>query len=501
MFLTMESASVAMDEAFAALPEEIAGTDEQVDAMAALSGAIIKGALLGARGNSGVILSQILRGMVKVDPISGNSLKPTAEAVRAGLRQAADMAYAAVGKPKEGTILSVIRAAAETAAATDTDDLEVMIEAVARGAREALARTPEQLDVLKRAGVVDSGGRGMVVIMDALAEVVTGRRAPAGPAQARVPQPEFAPGTDYDGPPFEVMYLLDARDDAIPRLKEELSDLGDSLVVVGGDGLWNIHVHVTDAGAAIERGMGAGRPYRIRITWLVGETEAEEHDHESMTRGVVCVAHGPGVARLLQQSGVVPLAATPGVAPSTGELLEAALSTGAREVVLLPSDKNTKSAAEAAAAAGKDRGMRIAVVPTSSIVESLAAIAVHDPGRGFDDDVVSMSRAAGATAYGGITMASREAVTSVGVCEPGDIIGVVGGDILEIGDDVVDVAQRTLDRLLAAGGEMVTMVTGSQADEAEIERLSRYLRNEYPGVEEVVYEGGQPLWPIIVGVE
>lgn len=285
MFLTMESASVAMDEAFAALPEEIAGTDEQVDAMAALSGAIIKGALLGARGNSGVILSQILRGMVKVDPISGNSLKPTAEAVRAGLRQAADMAYAAVGKPKEGTILSVIRAAAETAAATDTDDLEVMIEAVARGAREALARTPEQLDVLKRAGVVDSGGRGMVVIMDALAEVVTGRRAPAGPAQARVPQPEFAPGTDYDGPPFEVMYLLDARDDAIPRLKEELSDLGDSLVVVGGDGLWNIHVHVTDAGAAIERGMGAGRPYRIRITWLVGETEAEEHDHESMTRG------------------------------------------------------------------------------------------------------------------------------------------------------------------------------------------------------------------------
>ena len=216
---------------------------------------------------------------------------------------------------------------------------------------------------------------------------------------------------------------------------------------------------------------------------------------------MICVAHGPGVVDLLEKSGAIPLFCEPRVAPSTGEFLAAITEASTGEVVILPSDKNVRPAAEAAAAAANDEGFRVAVLPTRSIVGSLAAVAVHDPAMNFDQDVVAMSQAAGALRYGGVTVASREAMTSAGTCRPGDILGIVGGDFLEIGQSVAAVASATLDRLTSAGGELVTIVVGADAERRDVEAVTHNLEKRNPGVEVVVYEGGQPFWPMIFGVE
>ena len=493
MYLTLEAAERAMLEAAPGVAE---GGGEA--AMQGLSRALVTGALLGARGNSGVILSQILRGMVSVAPVDDGGARPAAEVIAAGLQRAADLAYASVGSPKEGTILTVVRKAAEAAQRAGTDSLADVVVAAADAADEALAATQEQLPALRDAGVVDSGGRGFVVILSALAEVVTGQRRPPPPVE-NLPRTSVAEAeTDYSGPQYEVMYLLEIDDERVPALKGRLQALGDSLVVVGGDRLWNVHVHVDDAGAAVEAALEVGRPYRIRITFLL---TAEARHAAPRGRGVVAVAHGPGIVALLEDSGVVPVVAQPRLAPATGEILAAVSATGAGEVVVLPSDKETRAAAEAAAVSAREQGLRVAVVPTRSITQSLAAIAVHDPEVPFDDDVVAMSRASGATRYGAVTVSSREAVTTAGRCLPGDVLGMVDGDILRIGSDMGTVACETLDVMLSAGAELATVVQGVDSTPDLMEVIAEHVRAVHPGVETVAYDGGQPLWPVIFGVE
>ena len=502
MYLTMEAAELALATAKQELEPSTGPGQEDAQTLLVLSKSVVQGALVGARGNSGVILSQILRGMLRIDPISDGSLRGSGEAVRAGLAEAQELAYEAVGDPKEGTMLTVIRYAAEAAAEVPEDDLALVIKAAADGAARALELTPTMLPVLAEAGVVDSGGKGIVVILDAFCEVVTGVRRPSPPDRERPHLPELAGVVhDYAGPKYEVMYLLHVDDAAVPDLRQQLGRMGDSLVAVGGDGLWNVHVHVDDAGAPIEAAMAVGKPFRIKVTWLADLGSHEPHPSHARGRVLICVAHGPGVVDLLEKSGAIPLFCEPRVAPSTGEFLAAITEASTGEVVILPSDKNVRPAAEAAAAAANDEGFRVAVLPTRSIVGSLAAVAVHDPAMNFDQDVVAMSQAAGALRYGGVTVASREAMTSAGTCRPGDILGIVGGDFLEIGQSVAAVASATLDRLTSAGGELVTIVVGADAERRDVEAVTHNLEKRNPGVEVVVYEGGQPFWPMIFGVE
>ncbi len=249
--------------------------------------AMAHGALIGARGNSGTILAQLLRGMAQVLASDDAPAHADGPGLGRALRHAADSARQAVAHPVEGTVLTVASAAADAAAtvagAADRDCGEVA-RAAYEGACAALAETPDRLDVLRRAGVVDAGGRGLVTVLAALVETLTGETPRTTAGRAAVPGPygrvepgEAAHGTPApceDGdtgaqagnPAFEVIYLLEAEDAAVARLRKRLDALGDSLVVVGGDGLWNVHVHVDDAGAAVEAGVEAGRPYRIRIT-------------------------------------------------------------------------------------------------------------------------------------------------------------------------------------------------------------------------------------------
>ncbi len=505
LFLTAEAAGAAVEELFAANPH--------ADAQAA-SRAFAKGALLGARGNSGVITSQILRGVADVISASSASLdRDSGEVLAAALTKASQLAYGAVGVPREGTVLTVSRVAAEFAseAAIPGATLEDVADAALAGAQDSLAKTPDLLEILRDAGVVDSGGRGYVVILEALVEAITGVHQ-VRDLDAKLPSPTVAVQThtvSYGGPGYEVMYLLEAQDEEVAVMREKLGALGDSLVVVGGGGLWNVHVHVDDVGAAVEAGIEAGRPYRIKVTHLElasekresGRGDARQTDSTREGRGVVAVSHGPGVAELLAESGVTFVPAEPGRRPSTAELLDGISRSGAKEVVLLPSDGDTRPVAEAAAEQARDDGIRVAVIPTRSIVQSLAAVAVHDPAAVFDDDVVSMGRSSAATRYGAITIAVRRAVTTAGVCEVGDVLGLVSGDIVEIGSSLAETGVAVARRLLDAGGELVTVVAGEQADEELISTVTQACEDSNSDVEVEVVMGGQPLWPLIIGVE
>lgn len=496
MYLTLEAGVEAMTEL------ELGSEGSGGSRLAALA----RGTLLGARGNSGVILSELIRGIAaqrsaaRERPLDGRWL---AEA----LEWAANRAYAAVSNPKEGTVLTVARAAAEGAAAAAEEsagNLLAAAQAASVSAREALAETPNQLEALRRAGVVDAGGRGYVVLSDALLEVVSGVHRDLPEFKRMAPEPDSLVAPEdrlhgYGGPAYEVMFLLDAPDDTLPALKGRLGDLGDSLVVVGGDSLWNVHVHVDDAGAAIEAALEVGLPHRIRITYLA---EVVDAGLQPTGRAIVVVAHGQGVADLLEASGVTVVQSPELGRPSTSEMLEGIRSTGAREVVLLPGDKDSRPVAEAAAVAARDSGHRVAVIPTRSIVQSLAAVAVHAPTEAFDDDVVAMTRAALATQYAGLTTAIRDAVTPAGTCRVGDELGVVGGEIVEIGGDVLEVGRAVVGRMLARrDAELVTILLGQDAPDGFVERLQSWVADNHPGVEVVGYEGGQPRWHAIIGVE
>ena len=499
MYLTVESARDQMAERLAASGG--AAGDLRI-ALASYA----RGALLGARGNSGVILSQLIGALIRRMGQAGPDDRSAAVFAEA-MRAASDAAYAAVGEPVEGTILSVAAAAAEGAekAAADPDvRLDAVIRSAAAAAADALSRTPEQLSILRDAGVVDAGGRGLCVVLDAAESAVTGKR-PVRQTVAfgrhAIPVPLPAGDLTADGPAYEVMYLLDADDEAIPALRSSLAPLGDSLVVVGGEGLWNVHVHVDDVGRAVEAGIEAGTPRRIRVTHFAEQLERTRGSRSKPTgRSVVAVAAGPGLEKLFAGAGATVIPGGPARRPSTGEILAAIESCGAQEVIVLPNDPDSVAVAEAAAGAASGAGTKVVVVPTSAQVQGIAALAVHEPGRPIEADVVAMTSAARHARHGAVTIAAKEAMTSAGPCSPGDVLGAVEGDFVRVGHDLFEVTTEVLELLLSGGGELVTIVAGYGGSELA-ERGASYVEERHQGVDVVVYEGGQERYPLLLAVE
>ncbi|MDG9703688.1 DAK2 domain-containing protein [Streptomyces sp. DH37] len=535
LYLTVESAARAVEAACAGEPTPA----QAVRAMA-------HGALIGARGNSGTILAQLLRGMAEevgaaedgagpdgprggTSPEGGSSGGDSSdgdscgeddgELLRRALRRAATAARAAVAHPVEGTVLTVAAAAAE-AAASAAGDCAAVARAAWAAARTALEDTPDQLPALSRAGVVDAGGYGLVTVLGALVATLTGER-PEDPAAGRAGAPVPYPGPDSGpdgegcaapggpdgpggpgGPAYEVLYLLEADDDAVAALRARLDALGDSLVVVGGDGLWNVHVHVDDAGAAVEAGIEAGRPFRIRITHFgaQGDRQAARAARHAVPRAVVAVVPGDGLAELCAAAGATTVTVRPGEPPASGELVQALRRANAPEVVLLPNDPELRHTAAAAAEQARAEGLRVAIIPTRSPVQGIAALAVHEPGRRFDEDVVAMTSAAGATRYGELCVAERQAWTTAGICQAGDVLGLIEGDVALIGAEAAQVAAAVLDRMLSAGGELVTLVVGADASGDLAEYLEDHVRRTHLAVDTLVYEGRQS-GPLLIGVE
>ena len=490
--------------------------------------AISHGSLMGARGNSGVILSQILRGLAgTISEVKDGSAN--AAQIADALKKASAAAYEAVLKPIEGTILTVVREAADGAAvaATGGATLSATLQAARVAGRDALARTPDMLHVLKDAGVVDAGGAGFLLLLDSAIHVVDGEPMPepdesAGPSVEQfeaVAKRHHEDGTvDVSELRYEVMFLLDLDDAKSSDFKQAWGSIGDSIVVVGGDGLYNCHIHTNDIGAAIEAPLLlGGRPKQIRVTDLFEEVSEEHAAREAelgapitsrthtsslppVTCAVVAVASGDGLAELFGQLGVHGvISGGQTLNPSTAELLAAVERMNARQVIILPNNKNIIPVAKQIdALTTKD----VRVVPTCSMPEALAALVNYDPEASAESNARGMTTAAESMATGEITQAVRDTNSDAGQVTEGDWIGIVRGDgIVSIAGTLVTSATQLLDHLIDDSRELLTIVTGVDATSAHTDQISAWVSENRPDVAVEVHAGGQPLYPYLFGVE
>jgi DAK2 domain fusion protein YloV len=554
LYLTFDAACERLDATTPEPAQSAAGS-----AAAALD-ALAAGALEGAHGNSGTILAQLLRGLadeLTETARAGGQISPAALA--AALARADDAARDAVAVPVEGTMLSVVKAAATAATelVQQAGAVQPPFPAVAEVARlaafDALTATQHQLQALEDAGVVDAGGRGVCVFLDVLAALVGGydprRLSPrdAGLAVATMPRrsllrPERGPkpimpiqlhqlyltqqpyaqvqheptilDASAPAPGLELVFLIET--DAADALRADLericaADGGDSLVVAGGAGRYRVHMHLHQPGPAIEAAMDYGRPRDLRVTAL---TECVDVQRERPApapelrpgRVVLAAAPGPGLAELFVEAGAVPLSGPGGRPPTSAQLSRAVMETGVREVVIITADSEGLAPAFAAAdQAERDLpGVRIAVIPGKAAVQAVAAIAVHEPGRRFEADVVAMTAAAGATRYGALQVAADDAWTMAGVARAGDVLGFIEDDVALITRTVLDGALAVVDRMVSAGGEMVTLVTGADLGLPTgelVEAVTARVLARRPEMDVVAYDGGQPGWPLLIGVE
>jgi DAK2 domain fusion protein YloV len=487
--------------------------------------AIGHGSLMGARGNSGVILSQLLRGMSERMAVAGEAGVGPDVLVDA-IGHASELARRAVVRPVEGTILTVASAAA--AGAARGSDLVGVVESARVEAADALARTPEMLPVLAQAGVVDAGGSGYLLLLDAFLLVLDGRPLPE-PSGVDAPDLSalngaLASGPGHDGVEgehavgdlrYEVMYFLHAPDDSIEAFKEVWAGIGDSIVVVGGDGLWNCHIHTDDIGAAVEAGVDAGRPHRIRVTDLDEQVEEERWVRESVgapgagpstegtgpppTTSVVAVVSGDGIGRIFRSLGVHHLVVGgQTMNPATADMVKAVESVGSDQVVILPNNKNIRPVADQVDALC---GKTVRVVATGSIVEGFAALLAYDPASGADANVATMSESAARVVPAEVTRAVRDTVTEAGEVHEGDFIGISRDGVVAVSDNVVVCTRLLLSRLLNPTHELVTLIEGEGARVADTRRIEEWLTEEHPDVAVEVHQGGQPLYPYLLGIE
>ena len=505
----------------------VAELDKHPDSLDETYNAISHGSLMGARGNSGVILSQILRGLsATLKVASEHGAVKVAEALKA----ASVAAYDSVLKPIEGTILTVVREAADAAvrAAGDGATLAAMLRVARAAGRESLANTPELLPVLKEAGVVDAGGAGFLLLLDSALHVVDGEPLPepenlSGPnteqliAVMKRGETDAANGAAVDVSElrYEVMFLLEIDDTKSREFKLKWGEIGDSIVVVGGDGLYNCHVHTNDIGAAIEAPISlGGRPHQIRVTDLFEEV-AEEHEKReaqigaptsnytalpAVTCAVVAVASGDGIAEIfgnLGVHGVVTGGQT--LNPSTQELLDAVEHMNASQVVILPNNKNIIPVAQQVDGLTKKD---VRVVPTCSMPEALAALVAYDPAASAEHNGTAMAKAAAAVVTGEITTAVRDTKTDAGAVKAGDTIGLVRGDgVVAIAPDVFECATALLKHIVTDNRELLTIIVGVDATADTTERIVAWAGEHFPAVASEVHRGGQPLYPYLFGVE
>ena len=521
-----------MSRTLDAVVAELDGASAELDTTCE---AISHGSLMGARGNSGVILSQILRGLSSTLKTAKSSGAPR---VAEALKAASAAAYEAVLKPIEGTILTVVRETADAAqrAANDGATLAAMLRVARAAGQKALDNTPELLPVLKDAGVVDAGGAGFMLLLDSAIHIVDGEPLPEptyddGPSAAQLEKVALRHATDgsvdVSELRYEVMFLLDLEDTKLKRFKNAWGEIGDSIVVVGGDGIYNCHIHTNDIGAAIEAPISiGGRPSKIRVTDLFEEVSEEHAKREAelgvpvggsnsshagrtashqaalppVTCAVVAVASGDGLAELFGQMGVHGVV-TGGqtMNPSTQELLDAVEHMNATQVVILPNNKNIIPVANKIDELTKKE---VRVVPTCSMPEALAALVAYDPEASAEHNGSQMSRAASSVATGEVTQAIRDTNSDAGPVKAGDFIGLVRGDgVVAVATTLDAACHDLLAKLITPQRELLTIITGSDATSQATDALVAHVGQAHPHISCEVHFGGQPLYPYLFGVE
>jgi uncharacterized protein len=472
------------------------------DDRAGLVKEVTRAALMGARGNSGVILSQIIRGAAETLRTNGEVDTHT---LAQAFRSASDAAYRAVRQPVEGTMLSVIREMAEEGESAASDALtkpELLARIVKRG-EEAVARTPEQLEVLREAGVVDAGGAGLLEIVRGLAATAAGEPLPAAPV---VRQELNIEAIHQELSPYRycTTFMIEGDNLDSDGIEKELEQLGDSLLVVGDPEALKVHVHTDDPGSALAIGTRAGVIEGVEIANMHEQTLQREQrlleavpDAPPTTTGVVAVVAGDGNRKLFESLGATRIVeGGQTMNPSTAELVEAIESTAAAEVVVLPNNSNVILSAEQAAGLVEKP---VTVVPTDSLPAGLAAMLAFDPDRPAEENAAAMTEVLDEVKTGEVTIASRDVDLNGVSVRKGAWLGLADGKAVAGGADFDDVAAAVAERLLEEPRSVMTLLTG--ADEPELDSLLERIQERHPDLELDVQAGGQPHYPLLLSAE
>jgi DAK2 domain fusion protein YloV len=457
---------------------------------------LTRAALLGARGNSGVILSQMIRGLADV---LGEADEVDVETISRALRAASDAAYAAVREPVEGTMLTVIRELAEAAARSSATDVDELLAELVGAGDESVAGTTEKLDVLRQAGVVDAGGAGVVEILRGVAASAMGEPLPEAPEAEELGVDAIH--QELSRYRYCTTFVIEGENLSRDELERELERLGDSLLVVGDAEAIKVHVHTDDPGAALAVGTGRGTIEGVEIANMHAQTMQREERllqvAPAATTDVVAVVAGDGNRELFANLGATSIVeGGQTMNPSTADLVAAVERTGAPEVVLLPNNSNVILSAEQAA---KLVSKPVHVVPSDSIPAGLAAIVRFDATRSADENAAEMREALAEVVTGEVTVASRDAHLDGLAVRKGAYLGLAGGEAVAVGDSFEEVAAEVIEHLLAQPRAVLTLLAGEQAP--ALEGILASLAEHHPDLEVDVQQGGQPHYPLLVSAE
>jgi hypothetical protein len=478
---------------------------------------LAKGLLMGARGNSGVILSQLFRGFGKyLEKESEINAKQFAQAFQAGV----DTAYKAVMKPVEGTILTVAREAAAKGVETaeHEDNIVKVMEAIVEEAKNSLQRTPDLLPVLKEVGVVDSGGQGLVIIYEGFLASLKGEALPQKSKVDNLEElvnaehhraQEFMSTEDIKfGYCTEIMVRFEPEKEPFDegKFREDLSKLGDSLLVVSDDEIVKVHIHTETPGVVLNEGQRYGSLIKIKVdnmreqhSAIVNKEKTESRPKEKHPYAVVTVAMGEGISDMLKSIGasyVIEGGQT--MNPSTEDIVKAVKEIGAEKVLILPNNKNIIMAAEQAV---ELLDIEAAVVPSKTIPQGMAAILAFNPEASVEENKEAMTEAMASVKTGQITCAVRDTTIDGVEIQKDDYMALADGKIIDSTSNMLDAARNLLSQLVEDDTEIVTMIYGEGVSEEDVNAIVGFVEEQYPDVELEIIDGKQALYPFIFSVE
>nr|WP_276008569.1 DAK2 domain-containing protein [Aequitasia blattaphilus] len=484
--------------------------------MQELSKAISSGSLRGARGNSGVILSQLLRGFTKV---IREEEEVDAITLAAACIKAKETAYKAVMKPKEGTILTVASGIADKAIelSEDTEDLEVIIPGIIAYAEEVLASTPDLLPVLKEAGVVDSGGQGLLEILKGGYDAFLGKEIDYSSIEVQSASPvivdseaganiEFGYCTE-----FIVNLEKDFREKDEDEFKEYLSSIGDSIVCVSDDDVVKIHVHTNDPGLAIQKGLSYGSLSRMKIDNMREEhqekllqemkkQQAQEEEQPWKEVGFISVSIGEGINKIFKELGVdFIIEGGQTMNPSTEDMLHAIEEVKAKSIFILPNNKNIILAANQAKDLTKDK--EIIVIPTKSIPQGISAMISYSPEMDREQNQTAMQEEINHVKTGSVTYAVRDTHIDDKDINEGDIMGIGDTKILAVGQDIRTTSEEMLENLIDEDSELISIYYGAEVAAKDAEEFAKGLEEKYGDLDIDLQYGGQPIYYYVMSVE
>ncbi|KHD44398.1 DAK2 domain-containing protein [Streptococcus hongkongensis] len=483
-----------------------------------------KGLLMGARGNSGVITSQLFRGF-------GQSIKDKEELdgkdLALAFQSGVEVAYKAVMKPVEGTILTVSRGAATAALkkSEETDDAVEIMAAALKGAKRALAKTPDMLPVLKEVGVVDSGGQGLVYIYEGFMSAMNGDYVASEEYVATPANMSEMINAEHHkavighvatedityGYCTEIMVALKQGPTYIKEFNYEefqgyLSQLGDSLLVVNDDEIVKVHVHTEDPGLVMQEGLKYGALVKIKVDNMRSQHDAqvvkssnETKKAEAKEMAIISVVAGDGLAEIFKGQGVdYIISGGQTMNPSTEDIVKAIEAVNAKQVIILPNNKNIFMAAQSAA---EVVDIPAAVVETRTVPQGFTSLLAFDPSQSLDDNVAAMTTSLSEVVSGSLTLAVRD--TSIDGLEihENDYLGMVDGKIVVSVSDIEEAMKATFEQMINEDSEIVTIFIGEEGDQTLAEELAAYLENKYEGIEVEIHQGDQPVYPYLMSVE